>query len=347
VSERRLDPTTGEWVTFATHRQDRTFLPPAEYCPLCPTRPGAFPTEVPREHYDLVVFDNKFPSLSLDPGTPSARDTELMPVEPGFGHCEVVLYSEVHDSTLAQMAPSRIRNLVEVWADRYAVLGAVEGIDYVFIFENKGEAIGVTLSHPHGQIYGYPEVPPKLFRELVAATEHHDATGRCVFCDVIARERAEGARVVAENDVFLAFVPFWARYPYEVHVVARRHAPSLLDLSPGERDGLAALLKDVLTGYDALWGFSLPYIMGLHQAPTDGADWDDVTHFHIELTPPNRTAQRLKYLAGSESSAGAFINDTVPEATAGHLREAVDRARAERGLAPANRPPVVAPQEPT
>ena len=156
MSERRLDPTTGEWVTFATHRQDRTFLPPAEYCPLCPTHPGAFPTEVPRPTYDFVVFDNKFPSLSLDPGEPSVPDTELMPVEPGYGSCEVVLYSEVHDSTLADMPEARIRHLVDVWADRYAVLAAREGIDYVFIFENKGEAIGVTLSHPHGQIYGYP-----------------------------------------------------------------------------------------------------------------------------------------------------------------------------------------------
>jgi UDPglucose--hexose-1-phosphate uridylyltransferase len=333
VSERRFDPTTGEWVTFATHRQDRTFLPPAEYCPLCPTKPGAFPTEVERPTYDLVVFDNKFPSLSRDPGEPSVPDTDLYPVEPGFGVAEVVLYSEVHTSTLADMPVTRIRNLVDVWAHRYAMLGGIDGVEYVFVFENKGEAIGVTLHHPHGQIYAYPEIPPKLFRELVAATEHREETGRCVFCDVVHRERADESRVVAENASFLAVVPFWARYPYEVHILARRHAPSLLDLTDPERDCLAQLLKTVLVGYDALFGFSMPYVMGMHQRPTSDEDWDAVSHFHIEFQPPHRTATKLKYLAGSESSAGAFINDTVPETTAGHLREAVARAAAGEGVA--------------
>jgi UDPglucose--hexose-1-phosphate uridylyltransferase len=326
MSERRFDPTTGEWVTFATHRQNRTFLPPAEYCPLDPTRPGHLPTEIERPSYDIVVFDNKFPSLSEDPGPPGMPSSDLYPTEPGYGVCEVVVYSEVHDATLAAMPRARIRGLIEVWADRYALLGAKDGVEYVFIFENKGEAIGVTLHHPHGQVYAYPEIPPKLFRELVAATDHHDETGRNVFLDVVERELSDGVRVVVEGATFVAFVPFWARYPYEVHIMPRRHAPSLLDLTDPERDDLADVLKQVLIGYDALFGFSMPYIMGLHQCPTDDAGWEPVTQFHIEFTPPHRTATKLKYLAGSEASAGAFINDTVPEATAAELRAAVARA---------------------
>jgi len=332
MSERRFDPTTAEWVTFATHRQHRTFLPPAEYCPLDPTRPGHVPTEVDRPTYDMVVFDNKFPSLSEDPGEPGMGSTPLYPTEPGYGVCEVVLYSEVHSSTLAAMSRSRIRGLVEVWADRYADLGARDGIDYVFIFENKGEAIGVTLHHPHGQIYGYPEIPPKLRRELSAAGEHLRRTGRNVFLDVVERELADEVRVVVEGTAFVAFVPPWARYPYEIHIVPRRHAPSLLDLTDPEREDLANVLKQVLVGYDALFGFSMPYIMGLHQVPTDDGDWDAVSQFHIEFTPPHRTATKLKYLAGSEASAGAFINDTLPEATAADLRAAVARAGGADGV---------------
>ncbi len=332
MSERRYDPTTGEWVTFATHRQNRTFLPPAEYCPLDPSRPGHQPTEVDRPTYDMVVFDNKFPSLSEDPGPPEMPSTALLPTEPGYGVCEVLVYSEVHSATLASMSRRRIRGLIEVWADRYALLGAKDGVEYVFIFENKGEVIGVTLHHPHGQIYAYPEIPPKLFRELVAASDHHDETGRNVFLDVVERELADGVRIVVEGTAFVAFVPFWARYPYEVHVVARRHAPSLLDLTDPERDDLADVLKQVLVGFDALFGFSMPYIMALHQCPTDDAGWEPVTQFHIEFTPPHRTATKIKYLAGSESSAGSFVNDTVPEATAAELRAAVARALAGEEL---------------
>ncbi|MDF2703930.1 MAG: galactose-phosphate uridylyltransferase, partial [Rubrobacteraceae bacterium] len=156
MNQLRWDPTLREWVAYATHRQDRTFLPPAEYCPLCPTKPGGFPTEVPRESYDIVVFENKFPSLKPDAPDPDEPGSTLAPTAPGRGVCEVVLYSDEHGTTLAGMSERRIRNLVEVWADRYEELGSLGYVDYVFIFENKGEAIGVTLHHPHGQIYAYP-----------------------------------------------------------------------------------------------------------------------------------------------------------------------------------------------
>ena len=329
MSERRFDPVTGEWRTFATHRQERTFFPPAEFCPLCPTTDESFPTEVPRDRFDVVVFDNKFPSFRRGPPEPDVRGTALHPVAPARGAAEVVVYSDEHDCTLADLGRDRIRLLVEVWADRYRELGARDEVDYVFVFENKGEAVGVTLHHPHGQIYAYPEIPPRVRQHLNAATAHIEAHGTCVVCDVVARESGEGTRIVADNRSFVAFVPFAARYPYEVHVTARRHATSLLDLTDVERDALADLLEQVIRGYDALYGFSMPYVMSMHQAPTDGSgSWLPVSHFHIEFTPPHRTETKLKYIAGSELGAGAWIVDAKPEDTAGELRAAVERAAA-------------------
>ena len=331
MNQLRWDPTLREWVAYATHRQDRTFLPPPEYCPLDPTKPGGFPTEVPREYYDIVVFENKFPSLARDAPEPDEKGTALTPTAPGRGVCEVVLYSDDHDATLAGMSERRIRNLIEVWADRFAELGAREEVRYVFIFENKGEAIGVTLHHPHGQIYAYPFVPPRPRKELEAAREYKTHSGGCLHCDLLSQEHEDGRRMVAKGEHFSAFIPFYAHFPFEAHVYSRRCAPSIADLDAAERWDLARVLKRLLVGYDALFGFSLPYMMVMHQSPTDGEDYEGVAHFHVEFYPPNRTADKLKYLAGSETVAGAFVVDVLPEQTAHTLREAIESAADEAG----------------
>jgi UDPglucose--hexose-1-phosphate uridylyltransferase len=326
VNQLRWDPTLREWVAYATHRQDRTFLPPPEWCPLCPTRDGAPPTEVPRSSYEIVVFENKFPSFKpgAELGPEDIRDG-LTPTAPGRGVCEVVLYSDRHDTTLAQMSERRIRHLIDVWADRYEELGAREEVEYVFIFENKGEAVGVTLHHPHGQIYGYPFIPPVPQRELESARRYREETGGNLHEDLLRQEHEDGRRIVAKGEHCTAFVPFYAHYPYEVHLYPRRSVPSIVGLDPEERSDLARTLKQVLMGYDALFGFSLPYMMVMHQAPTDGRDYTGDAHFHVEFYPPNRTAEKLKYLAGSEVGAGAYIVDALPEKTAARLREAVER----------------------
>jgi len=246
----------------------------------------------------------------------------LYPVAASAGANEVVVYSDDHRLGLAQMGVDRIARVVEVWADRYAELGSRDEVAYVFVFENRGVAVGVTLHHPHGQIYAYPEIPPRARRELDVAIAHIEDYGTCVHCDVVARERADGIRVVAHNRSFLAYVPFAARFPYEIHVASLRHAASLLDLTDPERTALAEVLQTVLRAYDALFGFPLPYVMSMHQAPTDDGEHQHVSHFHIEFTPLHRTADKLKYLAGSELGAGAFINDTAPEDTAARLRAA-------------------------
>ena len=325
MNELRWDPTLQEWVVYATHRQDRTFLPPKEYCPLCPTKGnGAFPTEVPRSSYEIAVFENKFPSLIPDAPSPNGADQPPARTAPGRGVCEVVLYSDEHNATLASMSEERIRNLIEVWADRYEELGALEYVDYVFVFENKGEEIGVTLNHPHGQVYAYPFVPPKPARELESAKRYRERGQRALHTDVLARERADGRRIVVQGEYFTAFVPFYAHYPYEVHLYADRNATSIAGLSNAEREDLARTLKRLLLGYDELFGFSLPYVMVMHQAPTDGRDYEDLAHFHIEFYPPHRTEKKLKYIAGSEQGAGAWIVDALPEETASALREAVE-----------------------
>ena len=318
MSELRWHPFHRQWVITATHRQDRTFHPPPGYCPLCPTKDGGFPTEIPFADYDIVVFENKFPSLSTTPPEPSVEGTWLTPVRPSEGVCEVVCYSSDHDATFSSLPLSQIKKLTRVWTQRYVALDERPEIEYVFIFENKGKEIGVTLSHPHGQIYAYPFIPPVLKEELAAEREHWNEHGRPLMQDVIEEELADGRRLVWESDLFIAFVPSFARYPYEVYVAPKVHVRHIGDMDGAMLDGLAQALQVVARKLDALFGFSMPYVMAMHQEPT--APGYEFAWLHVEFYPPYRTAEKLKYLAGSEAGAGAFINDTLPEETAQRLR---------------------------
>ncbi|SDD30577.1 galactose-1-phosphate uridylyltransferase [Actinokineospora iranica] len=320
ASQIRRDPLTGEWVVLAAHRQTRTYKPPAALCPLCPSTPGR-PTEIPESDYDVVVFENRFPSLSQH----AVGDTEpgLTPRAPGFGRCEVVCFTADHTTSFGALSPARVRTVVDVWADRTAALGALPGVEQVFPFENRGDEIGVTLSHPHGQIYGYPFVTPRTERMLSAAADYLRAHGRPVMGDVLAAERADGARVVAESAHWTAFVPAAARWPVEVRVVPHRQVPDLPALTAEERDDFATLYLRVLGRLDGLYDRELPYISAWHQAPTRGAR--DLTWLHLQVFSILRTADKLKYLAGSESGMAVWINDVVPEDLAARLRAAPAR----------------------
>ena len=321
MSELRWNPQLMQWVIVATHRQHRTFKPPKEFCPLCPTKPGAFPTEIPAENYEIVVFENKFPSLRTPPPEMGVQPSDLYPAAPAEGICEVICYSPDHYLTLGDATAEHIYNLIQVWADRYRELGSKPGIEYVYIFENRGDAVGVTLHHPHGQIYAFPFIPPVPKQELEAAKQHKEKHGTCLYCDILQQEKADQVRIVCENSSFAAFVPFYARFPYEVHIFSKRHVGSLLDLTDDEAADLACILKELITGYDRLFGFTLPYIMALHQVPAKG-DYPEY-HLHFEFYPFNRTETKLKYLAGVESGAGTFITDMSPEEQAERLRGAV------------------------
>ena len=319
MPELRFDPLRREWVAFATERNDRTFLPTA-FCPLCPSGAGGS-SEVPLDTFEVVVFENRFPAFGPD-------RVDDRPVRPSSTGCEVVVYTPEHSLTLARLPLDRVRLLVDVWAERYTDLGSRAEVHYVYIFENKGEEVGVTLHHPHGQIYALPFVPPFAQAELAAAREHLDATGRCLHCEQLESEGA-GPRAVTSGGAMVAFVPNAARWPYEVHLYPRRHVASIAELDGVERDELASALLRVTRAYDRHFGFSTPYVMALHQAPTDGRGWPEA-HLHFEFYPPHRRPDRLKYLAGVELGAGTFVNDTRPEDTAAHLRRAVDAEVAKR-----------------
>jgi UDPglucose--hexose-1-phosphate uridylyltransferase len=318
MPELRLDPLRNEWVAYATERNDRTFLP-TEFCPLCPSGKDGH-SEVPLDTFEIVVFENRFPAFG-----PDRRGGR--PVRPASTGCEVVVYTPEHELTLAHLPTDRVRLLVDVWADRYRELGSRAEVAYVYIFENKGEEVGVTLHHPHGQIYALPFVPPFAQAELEASGLHLEEHGQCLHCSELSLE-ASGPRAVLAEGSMAAFVPRAARWPYEVHLYPRRHVTSIADLDEAERWDLARALLDVAGTYDRHFGFSTPYVMALHQAPTDGQAWPQA-HLHFEFYPPHRRQDRLKLLAGVELGAGTFVNDTRPEETADQLRKAA-AARPER-----------------
>lgn len=315
MAELRWNPLLRTWVIIASHRQTRPNLE-KDLCPFCPGS-GRVPD-------DFVVYSypNDFPALSLEPPEPDVPGDDLIPVRPAFGKCEVTLYSPKHDITLPELPLEHISELVDHWEERYRELGAIPGIEYVFIFENRGTAVGVTMLHPHGQIYGYSWVPLKVKTELDSARDHMDARGGCLFCDLAAHEVEDGSRVVYREAGFTAYVPPFGDYPYEVHLVSDRHTGSLSTMTAEERRGLALAIKCITGGYDALYGFPFPYMMCFHQDPTDGGDYP-YYHFHIEFYPPLRSRDVLKYNASSETGAWAAANTTRPEDKAAEMREKV------------------------
>ncbi|GAA5193164.1 galactose-1-phosphate uridylyltransferase [Rugosimonospora acidiphila] len=320
-SELRYDPLVDEWVAIAAHRQTRTYLPPSDECPLDPSSPERS-TEIPAYDYDVAVFENRFPSFSHRPPiAPPVAPTPMSPVRVGAGRCEVVCFTSDHNASFASLSPQRVRTVLAALADRTAELSAMPGIEQVFCFENRGEEIGVTLRHPHGQIYAYPFVPPHTSRMLAAARRHRERTGRLLFADVLEAERAAGVRVVAANEHWTAYVPAAARWPFEVHVAPHRHVLDLTDLTDEESAAFGPVYLDVLRRCDALFDGPLPYIAAWHQAPARHPD-RELAYLHLQLTSVRRAAGKLKYLAGSESAMGVFINDVRPEEAARMLREA-------------------------
>lgn len=315
----RRHPLRGEWIAYAAYRQDRTFLPPPEYNPLAVTNDPAAPTELPRGDWDVAVFDNRFPSLSLhaDEVPESIVDTA-----PGTGKCEVVVFTQDRLSSLGRLPLRHVELLLQVWADRTARLAAEDAIRYVLPFENRGAEVGVTLHHPHGQIYAYPEVPPVPARMQSVAQEYFARHGRGVLQDHIAREIEDGRRIVYRGEHAVAFVPAAARYPYEVWVAPIAPVATFCDLDDAQRADLARALKTVLMKYDALWDRPFPYLMAWYQAPTDGQPHPE-SHLHAEFYPPYRTKDRLKYLAGTELAAGWFAMDALPEDKARELQAVV------------------------
>ncbi|MFI2755124.1 galactose-1-phosphate uridylyltransferase [Cellulomonas sp. P22] len=330
--EMRLDPLTGDWVPMASHRMNRTFLPAADSCPLCPARPGAEYSdgEVPDTDYDVAVFENRFPALMQVPGL-SVDDTwavdgeDVWQARPAAGRCEVVCFSSDHTSSFADLTPTRVRTIIEAWADRTRELAALPGVEQVFCFENRGKEIGVTLPHPHGQIYAFPFVPPRTQAMLRQAAAHQARTGRNLHRDVLDAERRAGTRVVLESEHWTAYVPAAARWPVEVHLAPHRDVPDLPALTDAERDDLAVTYLELLRRLDRFFvepdgtPIPLPYIAGWHQAVV--GEGRDLGRLHLQIFSVLRAPGKLKYLAGVESGMAAWISDTTPERVAARLQE--------------------------
>jgi UDPglucose--hexose-1-phosphate uridylyltransferase len=315
-SELRHDRLLGDTVAIASHRQGRTYHPPADECPLCPSREGRL-SEIPDTDYEVVVFENRFPSLAG-----------------GAGRCEVVCFTSDHAASFASLPPAQVRLVVEAWADRTAELSTLPGVKQVFCFENRGEEIGVTLHHAHGQIYGYPFVTPATARMLAAAQRHSSRTGGELFGDVLAAERDDRVRIIGANEHWTAFVPKAARWPFEIHLYPHRHVPDLPALTAGERTAFGPLYLDVLRRLDGVYGLSMPSISGWFQAPVaaHAPAARDLFRLHLRLFSIRRAPGKLKYLAGSESAMGAFINDIRPEDAAKMLNAA--RPAGSGGMSP-------------
>jgi len=313
TAELRFDALTGDYITVASHRQSRAFLPPANVCPLCPTTETNL-SELP-DNFDVAVFENKGPAFGPALGGMTAvGDQPFGYSTTAFGRCEVVVFSPEHTGSLGSMPVSRIETVIRAWSDRTRDLYSQPGVVQVFPFENRGQEIGVTLHHPHGQIYAYPFVTPKT-KQLLAEIEKY---GPNFFQDLYEFE-SKGERVILESEHFIAYVPFAARWPIEIHAMPKRAVQDFSQLNEFEIADLARFYKTLLQGVDKIYDSPTPYIAAWHQAPK--LEKRNQFRLMLQITSPRRASDKLKYLAGSEAAMGAWVGDVTPESTAQRLRE--------------------------
>ena len=320
MAELRYNPVSQEWVMVASHRQSRPQMPRG-WCPFCP---GS--GRVPEGGFKTLRYPNDFPALSTSPPQPDDVAGPLFRTRPAYGRCDVLLYSDVHDETLAGLPDAHAHELALMWRDCYADMSADPGVEYVFIFENRGEAVGVTMPHPHGQAYGYSFIPKKIELELAGAKAYSEQNGgACLHCALLSEELADGRRVIFENEHFAAYVPFYSPMTFGANVTAKRHVHHVAAMAESELRALGVTLRDCAGMYDTLFGAPFPYMMCMYNAQTpaaSGGPFDAVCHFHVKFFPPMRSASVQQYLASSETGAGAWCNPNCPEDKAQELRAA-------------------------
>lgn len=321
MAELRWNPLLKDWTMVASHRQNRPQMP-KDWCPFCPGS-GRVP-----EDYEVFEYDNDFPALSKEPKAPDEVGSDFYKVKEAYGKCEVILYSKGHNTTLKELSSQHVRKLVDLWCERYIELSKDEKIKYIFEFENRGEEVGVTMPHPHGQIYGYSEMPLKVKTELLSCKEHYEKNGQCLICKMNEEEEKFKKRIVIENEDFYAYVPFFTDYPYGIFIVSKEHRSKMTQFTDREKDNFADILKKVSGTFDTLFDKRFPYMMCIHQAPVNSpeyGDYDSYYHFHVEFYPPLRSKDKVKYYASSEMGAWAACNPTSVEDTAIELRNAYER----------------------
>ena len=318
MAELRWHPLIKDWVMIASHRQNRPQMP-KDWCPFCPGS-GKVP-----DNYDVYKYDNDFPALSQNPPVPDDVATKIYKTKEAYGKCEVILYSPDHTITLPELPEDHIKKLVDLWTERFIELSKDEKIKYVFIFENRGEVVGVTMPHPHGQIYGYSFIPKKLQLEIEACKEHYDENKTCLICDMLKDEREFGKRIIFENEDFIVFLPFFVEYPYGMYIASKNHKQNLTQFNEREKLNLARAIRETAGTLDSLFDYKFPYMMCMHQNPVNSGDFSDYYHFHIEFFPPMRSADKQKFNASSETGAWAHCNPTAPEEKAEELKKAHEK----------------------
>lgn len=318
MAELRWHPLTKDWVMINSARQGRPQMP-KDWCPFCPGS-GKVPDD-----YEVFKYDNDFPALSQNPPAPDNVANDFFKVSENYGKCEVILYSPGHTTTLPELTDEHVGKLVDLWCERFEALSADEKIKYVFIFENRGELVGVTMPHPHGQIYGYPFVPKKIELEVESAKEYFEEKKNCIFCDMLKAEKEFEQRIIFENEHFTVFLPFFTEYPYGVYIISKDHKQNIAQFTKEERASLAKILRETVGTLDSLFDYKFPYMMCMHNAPVNSGDFSDTYHFHIEFFPPMRSSDRQKFNASSETGVWAHCNPRCPEETAQELREAHER----------------------
>jgi len=315
MRELRKNPITGEWVIISSARSARPVLP-ENACPLCP---GVLELE---EDYDLAVFDNRFPALSLD--APEIIEEESV-VEKGkaIGKCEVIMYTSNHNLAVPDMPVKQLAKLIEVWCDRHRELSKNRELKYIYIFENRGREVGATLDHAHGQLYAFPYLPPRVERKIEHTRQYYLSNGNCSLCDVL--KDLPKANIIKSGKYFVSLVPPYARFPYECHIYPLRHVSFLTDLTAEEKWELAEFIRDIAKRYDSFFEEKFPYMMMLFSAPYNTNElYDEFFHFHIEFNPPKRSKDKMKWMASVETGSWNFINPASPEEVAKELREALD-----------------------
>lgn len=318
MSELRWNPLLRTWTMAASNRQTRPHLP-ENWCPFCPGS-GKVPDD-----YEVYAYDNDFPALTLKPNPPGLLTKGLYKVAPNYGKCEVILYSPDHNSTLSSLPLEHIYKLLNLLMDRYLELSKDEKVKYIFQFENRGQEVGVTMPHPHGQIYAYPFLPQKIQIELDSCKEYFQDKATCLICDMNREEVAFKQRIIAENTSFLAYIPFFTDYPYGVFIVSKNHKGNIVELDDPEKRDLAFMLKTITGAFDKLFNKTFPYMMCLHQTPVNTQAYSDANlyyHFHIEFYTPLREANKIKYYASSEMGAWAACNPMSVEQSAEVLKQA-------------------------
>lgn len=318
MSVLRFNPFLNDWVIIAANRQSRPDMP-SNWCPFCPGS-GKVP-----QQYDVYAYDNDFPVLEQkEPGILMTHNS-FEKIRNTYGKCEVLLYHPDHTITLPQLPVEHIRKLIDLWCLRTLGLSKDKKIKYIFVFENRGKEVGVTMPHPHGQLYAFGWIPKTIQTELDSSKKYFIKEGHCLMCDILKNESSENRRVVYENEYFIAFVPYFSAWPYGLYIASKEHMTLLSNLDDRQRNSLADILKKVTGAYDSLFDRQFPYMMGIHQAPVNTFNASKYYHLHIEFYPPLRAPDKQYFRASCETSVGAYCNVTLPEESAAELRKALDR----------------------